>query len=153
MKDQLIYDETSPSCLRWVATGEPAGCQEPLGYFLVRVGPGNGRLFKAHRIIWYLHHGDMPDLIDHRDTDPSNNRIKNLRRATEGQNRHNSKKHRDNSSGSKGVQWDPRTQKWAVRICVNYQSIWGGRFADKDAAIAEAVRLRELHHKDFSRHD
>ena len=151
--DALVYDETCPSCLRWRASGKPAGCQEPKGYFLVRFGPKPGRLFKAHRIVWFLHHGTVPDLLDHRDDDQTNTRIGNLRVATESQNRHNSKKHRDGAAGAKGLSLDPRTEKWAVKVMVNGVSHWGGRFTEKADAVARAKELRNTHHKDFSRHD
>lgn len=98
----LIYDPASPSALRWV-TGKCAGTQNDNNYWLVRVGKRPGRLFKANRIVWYMHHQTMPDLIDHHDRDSSNNLITNLREATEGQNRTNAKTHKDNTSGAKGV--------------------------------------------------
>lgn len=147
----LIYDETSPSCLRWAKSGKSAGCQESKGYWLVRVGGRNGRLLKAHRIVWYIHHGAVPDLLDHRDTNPANNCVGNLRVATESQNRHNANKHSDNTSGVKGVYWDARTSKWMVKVSMNYVPHWGGRFTDKQEAIKVAAELREKLHREFAK--
>lgn len=46
----------------------------------------DGIKFKVSRIIWKLHHGTDPLIIDHIDRDPQNNRIENLRSVTEAQN-------------------------------------------------------------------
>lgn len=53
-----------------------------------------GKRQKTSRIIWEMHYGPIPEgmLIDHKDRDPSNNRLSNLRLATHEQNRHNSAK-------------------------------------------------------------
>lgn len=151
--EALVYDETTPSCLRWKVSGKPAGSQDQDGYFLVRVGARPGKLFKAHRVIWYLHHGTLPDLVDHKDGNPANNRLSNLRIATESQNRHNASKHSDNTSGAKGVYWDKRTKKWMVKVSLASKSIWGGRFTNFNEAVLVAKQLREDLHKEFSRHD
>ncbi|WWC81820.1 pathogenesis-related transcriptional factor and ERF protein [Burkholderia phage vB_BpP_HN03] len=148
----LIYDPASPSGLRW-ANGKPAGGLDGDGYWLVRVGKRPGRLFKAHRLIWFIHHGTVPDLLDHEDTNTSNNRIGNLRIATEKQNRANSHGHKDSSTGVKGVYYEPRTNKYTVRVTVDYQQHWGGRHSTIQEATAAATALRERLHKEFARHD
>lgn len=148
--DRLIYDESSPSGLRWKNDGAEAGCQDADGYWLVRV---DGTLLRAHRIIWFMHHQTMPDLIDHRDGDPSNNREGNLREATEGQNRANGKKHADGKNPAKGVCWDKRTKSWIVKCCVNRKQHHGGRFKDLGEAKAAAIALRNQLHQEFARHD
>lgn len=59
------------------------------GYWLCRLNCG---LFKIHRIIFYMHHGYLPKIIDHIDGDTNNNRIENLREADSKGNSANSKK-------------------------------------------------------------
>lgn len=149
---KLIYDLTSPSGLRWL-NGEPAGCQDKAGYWLVRVGARPGKLLRAHRIIWYMHHGTVPALLDHKDDNPANNNISNLRIATESQNRHNTRKHRDNKSGVKGVCWDAKNQKWVVNVTYQYKTHWGGRFSDLEEAKRVACALRNNLHQEYARHD
>ena len=45
--------------------------------------------YKAHRVIWYWHHGTLPEQIDHIDRDNYNNKIENLRDCTNAQNQMN----------------------------------------------------------------
>jgi len=58
------------------------------GYVRIRV---SGKEYRAHRIIWEMHNGPIPEgmLIDHIDRDVFNNRIENLRLATRQQNNAN----------------------------------------------------------------
>lgn len=58
------------------------------GYIRVRI---DGREYRAHRIIWEMHNGPIPEgmLIDHIDGDTKNNKLDNLRLATRQQNNAN----------------------------------------------------------------
>ena len=60
-----------------VEIGAPAGHKTVRGYVNIRV---DGKMYKAHRLIYLYHHGVMPDMVDHIDCDRANNRIENLRR-------------------------------------------------------------------------
>ena len=64
--------------------------------------------------------------IDHRDRNGLNCQRYNLRAATKSQNGANAKVFKNNTSGYKGVQWHPRSNKWMARICVNYKNIYLG---------------------------
>lgn len=84
-----------------IKQGDVAGCRSD-----VRVLIGvNKRLYKAHRLAWlYMHGVYPPDVVDHIDGDPANNRIANLRLATVQQNTHNAKRaRRDSQTGLIGV--------------------------------------------------
>lgn len=153
LRQFLAYDPISKSGLKWINgrnAGKDAGSKDHAGYWLVRHGKKPGRLFKAHRVIWFLFNNNIPEVIDHIDNNPSNNLLTNLRFASESQNRFNSKKHKDCFSGHKNVFWDAKNNKWAVTVTSNYKSIWGGRFDDLNLAINRANELRDQLHKEFS---
>lgn len=73
------------------------------------------QFFYAHRIIWVLAHGPIPDgmEIDHIDGDGTNNRLENLRLVSSSQNKKNMRKRSDNKSGHAGVWLHPRGKFYA----------------------------------------
>lgn len=82
--------------------------------------------FKAHRICWILYHGTPPEagfVIDHKDGDPHNNRISNLRLCKQVENSRNSKTPKHNSSGFKGVARMRGTRRYRSYICVNRKQV------------------------------
>lgn len=97
LRDLLDYDAQSGS-LKWRLrtnenfnskyAGTEAGAKHKSGAIQIQLTfDGKGRLFWAHRIAWCHYHGCWPDgLIDHRDGNPSNNKIDNLRLANGSQN-------------------------------------------------------------------
>lgn len=93
--------------------GDRAGSQKKDGYRNVCI---NRKLYKEHRVIWFMHYGETDSWIDHKDRNPANNRIENLRLSTPGQNTHNQKMHRRNKSGFKGVSFNKAMSKWHARI-------------------------------------
>ena len=67
-----------------IKVGDKVGGVGMHGYYNVSI---KGRRYKLHRIVYYFHHGVMPDEeIDHIDRDKSNNRIENLRVVTRSEN-------------------------------------------------------------------
>ena len=137
-----VYDDpTSITGLRWKhdvmggrklaavrrSAGAVAGCVDSSkGYARIVV---DGSAYYAHRVVWELHNGGIPDnlRIDHIDGNPLNNAIGNIRMVTiavNSRNRHRSKK---NISGNTGVM--KRSRKYKERVyhnwCAAYQSIDG----------------------------
>jgi len=75
-------------------------------------------------------------MVDHANRDGLDNRRCNLRVATRSQNGINRDKWKSNSTSKfKGVVFDQN--KWMVRICLNYKSIFVGRFNDEITAAKE----------------
>lgn len=90
-----------------VVVGSTCGCRKPTGYWEIRF---NKKEYLAHRVIIFLAKGlDTTTIVDHRDGDPSNNRIDNLREAQPWQNSSNSKEHLDKEGTlPKGIYEDKR---------------------------------------------
>lgn len=112
LKDYLVYDETSPSGLRWIKrtslgskikSGDVAGSLDKSdGYWKLHAF---GDSYKNHRIIWYLHNGEIPEelWIDHMNGIRSDNRIGNLRLVVPALNGRNKAINKNNKTGHTGV--------------------------------------------------
>lgn len=97
---------------RRVRVGAVAGSIDD-GYVVIRI---DGKKYRAHRLAWLLTYGEWPSgLIDHRNQSPCDNRISNLRIATESENQANSSA-RMNKTGLKGIRRD-RQGSWRARLC------------------------------------
>ncbi len=72
------------------------------GYWDVRF---KKKLLKVHRIIWILTNGDIPDnqVIDHKDGNPLNNKIENLRVVSKHINCKNRVRNKNNTTGVAGI--------------------------------------------------
>ena len=81
---------------RWKA-GTVAGATGANGYQSVEV---DGNRYYAHRLIWMYVHGEDPAAlqVDHKDLNRLNNRIENLRLATNQQNKINADRHKDRTN-------------------------------------------------------
>lgn len=128
--------------------GDVAGTLNQFGYIQVSI---DKRLYQAHRVIYLMHHGYMPRLVDHIDRNRSNNRIENLRAATHVQNGYNKSKLSSNSSGYKGVSWCKKTLRWRASISINGKIKFLGRYGDVKAAALAYSLAAEKHHGEFAR--
>lgn len=124
--------------------GKVAGCVDPYGY--QRIGVDGHRYF-GHRLAWLHTHGEWPKgQLDHIDGNRANNRIANLRIATTAQNAANSRAHRDNRSGFKGVSWSKVAKRWIAQISRAGQYRYLGYFdTPEEAHAAYCEAARELH--------
>lgn len=94
----------------------------------------------AHRVAWAIYHGEWPEVIDHINGDPADNRIDNLRSTTQHENAKNQKKRFTNSSGITGVRFYAPRGKWTASITHNRKDHHLGYFKTaEEAAQARAA--------------
>jgi len=127
---------------------EKAGTIDGSGYWQTGI---KGRYFKNHRLIFLMHHGYLPNVIDHIDGNKTNNKIENLREATRSQNNCNTKISSKNTSGIKGVSWVEKFKKWRARIYVEKKMYHLGYFEDFEDAVKASKKARQELHKNFAR--
>jgi hypothetical protein len=96
------------------------------------------RLFR-YWIVWALHHDEWRLGLDHENRDSLDDRIENLRTATQGQNLANATLRSDNKSGYKGVTWRAQCRRWWASIRIDGHTRGLGLF--DDPAEAHAVYL------------
>ena len=108
--------------------------------------------YLLHRLIFMWNYGYLPKYIDHINGIKTDNRIENLRPATNSQNCQNSKKRLTNTSGYKNVFWRKDRQKWTVLVSVNNKLKSFGCFDNLELADLVAQEAREKYHKEFARH-
>ena len=99
-----------------------AGCTNQSGYKVVTV---EGKSFRLQRVIWILMFGHIPDgfYVDHINGNKLDNRLQNLRLATNSQNQQNRPAPKNNTSGYRGVTWHKQANKWMARLCHNKRRI------------------------------
>jgi hypothetical protein len=139
------YDADSGALTR-ATIGKRADWVMSIGYRAVYV---LGKQLYAHRVIWRMIHGDVPEEIDHINGDRADNRLCNLRGVSKAQNALNKRPSRRNSSGATGVHWSGASQKWTAEIQASGVREYLGVFSSKDDAIAarKAAEARLGFHK------
>lgn len=117
------------------------------GYVMIKI---DGRKYKAHRLAWLYVHGAWPDGdLDHANGCPLDNRIANLRVATNPQNQANRRLQRGKDT-PKGVRRLP-SGRFQARISVNKRLHHLGSFDTAEAAQAAYVAAATTHYGTFAR--
>ena len=122
LRELLAYDEAG--LLRWrvspkfdIAVGSIAGnLNKHSGYYEITI---RGKSYKVHRLIFMWHHGYMPENpVDHRDRNPLNNKIDNLREVSIQCNNRNCNVRVDNKTQVIGVFFHKQSRKWEAKVRV-----------------------------------
>ena len=147
LKELFMYDDGK---LFWkISTGFPrqhAGFEikdhnKPHGYKRVTV---NGKRYKVHQIIFMMHHGYLPPLIEHIDKDKLNNRIENLRPLEWPE--HSIKSFvKKNESKVRNVNFRKDRNKYQVKMNVDNKRMHFGFYDTLEEAKKVAEEMRQKH--------
>jgi hypothetical protein len=132
------------STARRIKIGDRAGTPNEKGYIIIQI---NGKLYRAHRLAWLYVHGYLPTKqIDHKNGIKDDNRIDNLREATNSENHQNKGKRKDNTSGFTGVTFHKPTGKWLAQIGIGGKKHFLGLFNTREEARDAYLKAKsELH--------
>jgi len=153
LRELLHYDPETGE-FRWrkrrggkIRPGDVAGTVPIDRYRKIAI---DGRQYRAHRLAWFYRTGEWcPQVVDHRDGDPSNNRWSNLRRATWSQNNANRRPQRNKTCALKGVSRARRG--FRATIHKNGQLHYLGTFRTPQEAHAAYAKAAPKLHGEFAR--
>jgi len=151
LKEVLTYNPESGDFF-WreskgcAAAGKKIVSVDSSGYFKLKV---DGNYYLLHRLAWLYTYGVYPlSCIDHINRNRRDNRISNLRLATNAENCRNAGMRSDNTSGVTGV--GRIGSKWRVRIMVDGVTLYLGSYNDIELAELVAVEAKNKFHGSFS---
>lgn len=90
------------------------------------------------------------EYVDHINHDPFDNRIENIRLATNQQNQANRRLGSNNKSGYKGVSWHRQRSKWRSQIVVNTRYTHLGYFDTPEEAYEAYVKAAKEHFGEYA---
>jgi len=121
--------------------GSIAGCLGLDGYIRIAI---NGRLYLASRLAWLYVYGYFPEnIIDHKDRIKHHNWIDNMRETSKQCNAINTGNPTNNTSGVKGVYWEPRRNKWNASVKINQKKKYLGSYKDFDNAVCARLAAEQ----------
>jgi hypothetical protein len=137
---------------KWCAAWSPG----VRSFYCVRTVLRSKRQIQMHRVVLELSGHDIAGFcVDHINHDTLDNRLRNLRLATNQENARNQRKHlhcngKQLTSAYKGVCWSKSANKWEARIKINRKRKTLGYF-DSELEAAEAYETAAaLHFGEFA---
>lgn len=127
-------------------SGKEAGTLDSYGYRKLCI---SYRHFSAHRLAWFVVHGEWPEMIDHINGHKDDNRIDNLRIADKYQNAQNGIIRLSNKSGYKGV--SKSGSRWRATIINRGMVHCLGAFLTPEEAHQAYCKAAEELHGEFAR--
>lgn len=129
-KERPLHHFSCDRFRRWHASrfaGHVIRSKDSAGYYTVMV---NHVQEKAHRVIWVMHNGPIPDgmQIDHLNGDRNCNILSNLRIVSIGLNAKNRKMRSDNKTGVNGVCFENDSGKYVAYLTMDGKQTKLGRF-------------------------
>ena len=111
----------------------------------------NKKRYMIHKLVFFIHHGYVPEIVDHIDGNSFNNKIENLREVDKYQNTWNAKVRKHSKTGLKGVTFHPQTNKFRARIRCKNKIYSLGLFTTKEDAHQAYCNASLIFHKEFGR--
>jgi hypothetical protein len=154
LKELLDYDPET-GVFTWrkrkggARAGKKAGCVCHYGYIVIRI---DDRLYRAARLAWFYTFGHWPHgVVDHIDSNRKNDRLENLRVTSQRNNTRNTRMHKDNKCGYKGVFQGRAKGRYYAQICVNGKRRHLGTFDCPREAHAAYVEAARKHYGEYAR--
>jgi hypothetical protein len=149
LKELLTYSPET-GLFYWLDTagrkkaGRIAGTIDFYGYRVIGI---DGYTYGAHRLaVLYVTGKQTAKRVDHINGKPGDDRWENLRECSHAENQKNMRRHRDNSSGFKGVYTSNKGRTWFSQIMSDGKLKYLGSFATKEeAAAAYDAAATDLH--------
>lgn len=143
LKENLVYDAStgevfSKTSRGNIKAGKKLGAPRGDGYMTLDVC---GKTLFFHRAVFAMYHGFWPEMVDHINSDRSDNRIENLRASNKFLNARNARP----KAGNRFRGACKRTFGWEVFIRSNGKQLYVGRFKTEFEA-AYAYDLASLEH-------
>jgi len=151
---QLLDYDCETGLFRWRvsrshgARGAVAGTPHHTGYTYIGVG---GKTYPAHRLAWLYVHGVWPEgELDHKNGLKTDNRIANLRPASNSANGANKPVYKNNKCGLKGVHLHKPSGRWKAQIKKDGRVRHIGLFRCPTAAHLAYVRTAKRLHGEYA---
>jgi hypothetical protein len=104
---------------------------------------------REHRAIFLWHYGYLPEIVDHINNNPSDNRIENLRAATNSENLCNRGHQKNSSTKIKNI-YLTRNNTYNVQIKKNNVINYIGTFKTLDDALEAKIKYLNVLHGEFA---
>lgn len=149
---ELLHYEPKTGVLTWrvsagraIRAGDVAGYLNSDGYRRVTI---YGRTYRAHRLAWFIHHGEWPNKIDHKYGDRDGNDIDSMRSVTVQTNNENRRSAQRNnlSTGLLGVTFCKRRRKFKAQIGIDGRIVNLGYFDDPMAGHRAYLSAKRVAH-------
>jgi hypothetical protein len=110
------------------------------GYIQCNIGTGKNIVsIGAHQLAWFLYHNEVPNVIDHIDRNPLNNKMYNLRNV-------NLQINQFNRIDGKGYRFHKRDKIWTAHISLNSKQKHLGTFQNEQEARQAYLDAKKIYH-------